>query len=196
MNNTAEKQVFTLNVGDKAPAFSLPGDGDAVLTLADYKGKKNVVVYFYPKDDTPGCTIEAKDFRDAMADFDKANTVIIGVSKDAVSKHNSFKEKYCLPFALASDAESDMCERYGQWVEKSMYGKKYMGIARATFVIDAAGLIEQVWEKVSVDSHAEEVYRYVTGGAGATVVKAVVKKTVAKKAVAKKAPAKTVSGKK
>ncbi len=157
MNNAAEKQVFTLNVGDSAPDFSLPGDGDSVLALTDYKGKKNVVIYFYPKDDTPGCTIEAKDFRDAMADFEKANTVIIGISKDAVSKHNSFKEKYCLPFALASDAESDVCERYGQWVEKSMYGKKYMGINRATFLIGKDGVIAKIWPKVKIEGHVQEV---------------------------------------
>ncbi|MBA4274810.1 MAG: thioredoxin-dependent thiol peroxidase [Alphaproteobacteria bacterium] len=157
MASPALKTTLELNEGDIAPDFSLPGDGDSTIALADYKGKKNVVIYFYPKDDTPGCTIEAKDFRDAMADFEKADTVIIGISKDAVSKHNTFKEKYCLPFALASDAASDVCERYGQWVEKSMYGKKYMGINRATFLVAKDGTIAKLWPKVKIEGHAQEV---------------------------------------
>jgi peroxiredoxin Q/BCP len=154
-----EASSATLEVGAKAPDFTLPVDGGAEIKLSSFKGKKNVVIYFYPKDDTPGCTIEAKDFRDAMPDFEKGNTVIIGISKDSITKHNSFKEKYCLPFTLASDAESDVCERYGQWVEKSMYGKKYMGINRASFLIDKQGVIAQVWPKVKIEGHAQEVLK-------------------------------------
>ncbi len=116
-----------------------------------------VVLYFYPKDSTPGCTIEACDFRDLMADFSKIDATIIGVSKDSVKRHDNFKSKYELPFALASDAESDVCERYGVWVEKSMYGRKYMGIERATFLIDAKGTVRKVWRKVKVKGHADEV---------------------------------------
>lgn len=159
METALEKQTLTLQEGDMAPEFTLPTDGDGTVSLADLKGSKKVVLYFYPKDDTPGCTVEAKDFRDAMADFEKAGTVIIGISKDAVSKHNKFKEKYCLPFTLVSDAESDVCERYGQWVEKSMYGKKYMGINRATFLIGKDGKIAKLWPKVKIEGHAQEVLK-------------------------------------
>lgn len=159
MANAAEKQLFALNVGDAAPDFTLPGDDESSITLSQFKGKQKVVLYFYPKDDTPGCTVEAKDFRDAIPAFEKANTVVIGISKDSVSKHVKFKDKYCLPFTLVSDAESDVCERYGQWVEKSMYGKKYMGINRATFLIGTDGKIAQIWPKVKIEGHAAEVLK-------------------------------------
>lgn len=159
MATAAQKQTFVLNEGDIAPDFTLPGDDESSVTLSDFKGKKKVVLYFYPKDDTPGCTVEAKDFRDTMADFEGANTVIIGISKDTISKHVRFKDKYCLPFTLVSDAESDVCERYGQWVEKSMYGKKYMGINRATFLIDTDGKIARLWPKVKIEGHAQEVLK-------------------------------------
>lgn len=142
--------------GKKAPAFSMPTDGEGSTSLKDLKGQM-VVLYFYPKDSTPGCTIEACDFRDLMADFSKIDATIIGVSKDSVKRHDNFKSKYELPFALASDAESDVCERYGVWVEKSMYGRKYMGIERATFLIDAKGTVRKVWRKVKVKGHADEV---------------------------------------
>ena len=115
------------------------------------------MIYFYPKDDTPGCTLEAKDFRDMMKDFEAANTVIIGVSKDSVKSHDKFKEKYCLPFPLGSDEDGSVCEAYGTWVEKSMYGKKYMGIQRDTFLIDRTGKLAKIWRKVSVDGHAKSV---------------------------------------
>ena len=147
---------MTLNPGDKAPEFSMPTDGGGSVSLKDLKGKK-VVLYFYPKDDTPGCTKEACGFRDALPDFSGADAEIIGVSKDSVAKHDKFKAKHELPFTLASDEDGSVCEAYGTWVEKSMYGRKYMGIDRATFLIDRDGKIAQVWRKVKVPGHVEEV---------------------------------------
>lgn len=144
------------DVGDKAPDFNMATDGGGTVSLAGLKGRK-IVLYFYPKDDTPGCTKEACAFRDAMPDFSGVDAEIIGVSKDPVAKHDKFKTKYDLPFTLASDEESDVCERYGVWVEKNMYGKKYMGIERATFLIDGDGKIRNVWRKVKVPGHADEV---------------------------------------
>lgn len=144
-----------VSVGDVAPAFSMPASEGKTVSSAALAGK-NIVLYFYPKDDTPGCTIEAKDFRDHIKDFDKANTVIIGVSKDSVGSHDKFKEKYCLPFLLGSD-EGGVCEAYGVWVEKSMYGKSYMGIERSTFLIDGKGVLRGVWRKVKVDGHVKDV---------------------------------------
>lgn len=143
-------------LGTFAPDFTMPTNGGGKVTLSALQGQ-NVVLYFYPKDDTPGCTIEAKDFRDLMDDFKKANTTIIGVSKDDVRSHDKFAEKFCLPFILASDTDGSVCDAYGTWIEKSMYGKKYMGIDRVTFLIDAKGKIAQVWNKVKVDGHASEV---------------------------------------
>jgi peroxiredoxin Q/BCP len=147
------------NIGDKAPVFSMNTDAGGKVSLKDFLGKKNVVLYFYPKDDTPGCTLEAKDFSELAAGFKKADTVIIGVSKDTVKSHDTFKSKYCLPFTLGSDGDGSVCEAYGVWVEKSMYGKKYMGIQRATFLIDKKGIIAGVWPKVSVTGHAAEVLK-------------------------------------
>lgn len=149
-------------VGSPAPDFTLATQGNGSVTLSKLKGQK-VVLYFYPKDDTPGCTIEAKDFRDLMGDFKKANTVIIGLSKDDVKSHDKFVEKFCLPFTLASDTDGAVCEAYGTWVEKSMYGKKYMGIDRVTFLIDATGKIAQIWPKVKVEGHAAEVLEAAKG---------------------------------
>lgn len=154
---TAKKAVTTLAIGKPAPDFSMPADNGKTVSLADFAGKKHVVLYFYPKDDTPGCTIEAKEFRDANAAFGKAGAVVIGVSKDSISKHCKFRDKYELSFLLASDEESDVCERYGVWVEKSMYGKKYMGIARETFLISKDGTLVQHWQKVKPEGHATEV---------------------------------------
>ena len=147
---------MTLNAGDKAPDFTLPTDGGGSVSLSDLKGRK-VVLYFYPKDDTPGCTKEACGFRDSLPDFSGIDAVVIGVSKDSVAKHDKFKAKYELPFTLASDEDGTLCEAYGTWVEKSMYGRKYMGIDRATFLIDGQGKIAQVWRKVKVPGHVEEV---------------------------------------
>ncbi len=159
MANTAtlEKQVPELQIGMSAPELDLPTDGSGFVDLDDYKGKKNVVVYFYPKDDTPGCTVEAQDFRDRNGDFAHIDTVVIGVSKDSCKSHDKFKEKYGLNFHLASDESGDTCTAWGTWVEKSMYGKKYMGIQRDTFLIDKAGKITALWRKVKVDGHVDEV---------------------------------------
>lgn len=147
---------MSVNEGDKAPAFSMPTDGGGTISLKDLKGK-NVVLYFYPKDSTPGCTKEACGFRDLMPDFSKVDAEIIGVSKDSIKRHDNFKAKYDLPFVLASDENDDVCERYGVWVEKSMYGKKFMGIERATFLIDGKGKVRKVWRKVKVPGHVEDV---------------------------------------
>ena len=147
---------MSLNAGDKAPDFTLPTDGGGSVSLSDLKGKK-IVLYFYPKDDTPGCTKEACGFRDSLPDFSGIDAVIIGASKDSVAKHDKFKAKYELPFTLVSDEDGTLCEAYGTWVEKSMYGKKYMGIDRATFLIAGDGTIAKVWRKVKVPGHVEEV---------------------------------------
>ena len=148
---------YGLQVGDTAPAFLMQTDGDGRVSLMDYLGKQNVVLYFYPKDDTPGCTQEAKDFRDMQAEFEKAGTAIIGVSKDSPKSHDKFKGKFELNFMLASDLTGKVCEDYGVWVEKNMYGKKYMGIQRATFLIDKQGKIAAIWPKVKIEGHAADV---------------------------------------
>ncbi len=143
-------------VGDTAPAISLPRDGGDQVDLSDFAGK-NVVVYFYPRDDTSGCTKEAIGFTENLATFDALNTVILGISKDSVKKHDKFAAKHDLKIALLSDEEGDVCERYGVWVEKKMYGKTHMGIERATFLIGADGKIAQIWRKVKVPGHVEAV---------------------------------------
>lgn len=145
-----------LEIGDTAPDFTLPRDGGETMTLSAQRPGK-VVLYFYPKDDTPGCTKEAIAFTDHLQAFADANTTIIGVSKDPVSKHDKFIAKHELKVALVSDEESDVCEQYGVWVEKNMYGKKYMGIERATYLIAGDGKIAQIWRKVKVPGHAEKV---------------------------------------
>lgn len=145
-----------LKAGDKAPDFSLAADNGEKVSLKDLKGKK-VVLYFYPKDMTSGCTQEACDFRDSIKKFEKKNTVVIGVSPDDTKSHNKFKDKYELPFMLLSDESKKMLEDYGVWQEKSMYGRKYMGVVRTTFIIDEKGKIEKVYEKVKVPGHIEEL---------------------------------------
>ena len=143
-------------IGSPAPDFTLPRDGGGEITLSAQKPKA-VVLYFYPKDDTSGCTREAIDFT-AMADaFAAAGAVVIGVSKDSVAKHDKFIAKHSLGVILASDEHSDLCERYGVWAEKSMYGKTYMGIERSTFLIDGTGILREAWRKVKVPGHAEAV---------------------------------------
>jgi peroxiredoxin Q/BCP len=149
---------MSVDVGDKAPAFTLSTDGGGEISLDDFRGKP-VVLYFYPKDDTSGCTAEACAFRDALPDFSKVKAEIIGISRDPVKKHDQFKKKYALNFPLASDEEGKTCEAYGTWVEKSMYGRKYMGIERSTFLIDGKGVIREVWRKVKVPGHAEAVLK-------------------------------------
>ena len=145
-----------LEPGHAAPAVSLPRDGGGTVSLTDYAGKP-VVLYFYPKDDTSGCTLEAQSFTAEVEAFASSGAVVLGVSKDSIQKHDSFRDKYDLGIALLSDEAGDVCERYGVWVEKSTYGKTYMGIERATFLIDGAGKIARVWRKVKVEGHTEEV---------------------------------------
>jgi len=149
---------MSVNVGDKAPSFTLPADGGGKVSLKDFKDK-TVLLYFYPKDDTSGCTAEACAFRDALPDLSKVKAEIIGISRDPVKSHDKFKAKYDLPFPLASDEDGKVCEAYGTWVEKSMYGRKYMGIERSTFLIDGKGVIRNVWRKVKVPGHADEVLK-------------------------------------
>lgn len=145
-----------LNIGDKAPDFDLPADGGGRAALKGYRGRF-LVVYFYPKDDTPGCTTESCAFRDNLTDFDRLNCAVIGISRDSVASHDKFKKKFGLTFPLASDEDGKICEAYGVWVEKSMYGKKYMGIERSTFLIDPGGLVKAIWPKVSVKGHVDDV---------------------------------------
>ena len=142
--------------GETAPDFTLPRDGGGALTLSQLRPGK-VVLYFYPRDDTPGCTLEAQGFTAQADAFAEAGATVVGVSRDSVAKHDKFIAKHDLNIALVSDAESDVCERYGVWVEKKMYGKTSMGIERATFLIDGAGRIARVWRKVKVDGHVDEV---------------------------------------
>ena len=145
-----------LDVGDSAPDFDLPTDGGGKASLRDLKGKK-IVLYFYPKDDTSGCTAEAIAFNGLRKEFAAAGTVLIGVSPDSPASHDKFKKKHDLQFALAADESKAMLEAYGVWVEKSMYGRKYMGVERTTFLIGADGKIAKVWRKVKVPGHADEV---------------------------------------
>jgi thioredoxin-dependent peroxiredoxin len=145
-----------VDVGQMAPDASYDLAGGARGKISDFLGKK-LVVYFYPKDDTPGCTKEAQGFTALMPDFEKAGAAVLGISKDSVKSHEKFAGKYGLSVVLGSDGDGSVCEAFGTWVEKSMYGKQYMGIERATFLIDASGKIAQVWRKVKVPGHAESV---------------------------------------
>jgi len=145
-----------LEIGHPAPDFSLSRDGGDTVTLSELRGK-NVVLYFYPKDDTPGCTKEAIAFTGQVEEFAALDTVIFGISKDTVTKHEKFIAKHDLGVALLSDEEGAMCDAYGVWVEKSMYGKTYMGIERATYLIDKEGKIAQIWRKVKVPGHSDAV---------------------------------------
>ncbi len=146
---------MTLRAGDPAPDFDLPAE-DGRVSLASLAGR-SIVLYFYPKDDTAGCTAEAKAFSEAADDFAKAGAVVVGVSRDPVKSHARFRSKYELNLRLGSDEFGEVTERYGVWVEKSMYGGKYFGVERATFLIDKAGVIRRVWRKVKVPGHAAEV---------------------------------------
>jgi len=145
-----------LTVGSKAPAFKLPRDGGGIVSLADFKGRK-LVIYAYPRADTPGCTRESIDFSKLRTEFQKADTEILGVSADPVEAQDKFKKKYKLGLALLSDETHKMLEAYGAWGKKSMYGKTFMGVIRATFLVDAQGRIARIWPKVKVDGHAAEV---------------------------------------
>ncbi|EJF88891.1 thioredoxin-dependent thiol peroxidase [Bartonella tamiae] len=147
-----------LKKGDHAPDFQLPRDGGETIQLTQYIGHL-VVLYFYPKDDTSGCTIEAHDFTQLKPEFEKLGVIVIGMSPDKVDKHNKFKTKHDLDVILVSDETKSTLESYGVWVEKSMYGRKYMGVERTTFLIDKNGKIVEVWPKVSVTGHAENVLK-------------------------------------
>ncbi|RMB08564.1 thioredoxin-dependent thiol peroxidase [Eilatimonas milleporae] len=147
---------MSLEEGQTAPDFTLPVSGGDTLALKDLKGKP-VVLYFYPKDDTPGCTTEAKDFTDRRDEFDALGATVIGVSRDTVAKHDKFTAKHDLKVILGADEDGHVTEAYGVWVEKRMYGKTYMGIQRATFLIDGNGVISRIWPKVKVKGHADEV---------------------------------------
>ncbi len=152
----ATELELKLKEGDKAPAFSAPTNGGGQLSLAELKGK-NVILYFYPKDDTPGCTKEACAFRDHFADFKKKGAIVLGVSVDPVKSHDKFVEKFKLPFPLLADEDNKTVEAYGVWGQKSFMGRKYMGIHRVTFLIGPDGKIKKIWPKVKPEEHAEEV---------------------------------------
>jgi peroxiredoxin Q/BCP len=145
-----------LKSGDAAPFFDLSCDTGAQCRLSDFAGKY-LVVYFYPKDDTPGCTKESCSFNESLGDLQKINAQVVGISRDSVESHQKFKAKYNLSFPLLSDESGEVCNAYGVWAEKSMYGKKYMGIERSTFLIDGTGKILRVWSNVKVDGHSEEI---------------------------------------
>lgn len=148
--------VIQLHEGDQAPDFELAADGGTKVSLADFKGR-NLVLYFYPRDATPGCTKQAIGFSELAGDFADANAEIVGVSADSIASHEKFKAKQGLNFTLASDEETEMLQSYGVWVEKSMYGRKFMGIERTTFLINGKGKIERIWRKVKVPGHMDEV---------------------------------------
>lgn len=148
--------IMTLTVGDKAPDFTLPSDAEKIISLKELRGK-DVLLYFYPKDNTPGCTKEACDFRDHFEQFKKKGIQIFGISKDSAKSHKKFKEKYALPFTLLVDQNADVCEAYGVINKKSLFGKTFLGIERATFLIDGKGIIRAIWRKVKVPQHVEQV---------------------------------------
>ncbi len=147
---------MALNIGDKAPDFSLQSDQDQTVSLASLRGKK-IVLYFYPKDNTPGCTREACDFRDNLSHFENSKTIILGVSKDSPAKHRQFKAKYNLTFPLLADESGDVCQAYSVINKKSLFGNTFLGIQRSTFLIDEEGIIRAIWRKVKVNGHIEEV---------------------------------------
>jgi peroxiredoxin Q/BCP len=150
-------EPVTLKVGQKAPAFTLPAFPEGKIKLSQFAGEKNVILYFYPRDSTPGCTTEACDFRDNIASLNKADTVVLGVSTDTVDSHKKFAEKFELSFPLLADEDHAICEKYGVWKEKNMYGKKSMGVERTTFLIGKDGKIAAIWPKVKVEGHVAAV---------------------------------------
>ncbi len=147
---------MTVEIGEPVPAFTLPRDGGGVVGPGDYLGRK-LVLYFYPKDDTPGCTTEALDFTARLAEFEAAGTAVVAVSKDSVKSHDRFRDKHGLGIPLLADESGAVVERFGLWGEKSMYGRTFMGVERATYLIDAAGIVRRIWPKVKVAGHVEEV---------------------------------------
>jgi thioredoxin-dependent peroxiredoxin len=152
--------MATLKEGNKAPEFNLPASDGKNVALKEFKGKKRVILYFYPRDNTPGCTTEACGFRDNIKAIEKKDAVVLGVSPDGLSSHNKFIDKFNLPFILLSDEEKKTCKDYGVWVKKMMYGKEHMGIARTTFIIGKDGKIEKIYEKVKPDGHSEEILEF------------------------------------
>jgi peroxiredoxin Q/BCP len=176
-----------LKIGDAIPAFSLMSDTAGEVKSSSLKGRR-FVLYFYPRDDTPGCTVEACQFRDNMPKFSQLGVPVYGVSADDAKSHGKFTAKFSLNFPLLADPSHATIEAFGAWVEKSMYGKKYMGIQRCTFVVDAEGKVEQVWEKVKPEGHAEEVMVYLSGAASTPVKPA--KRAAAKKTTPAKSAAK------
>lgn len=153
-----------LQQGTKAPDFTLPDKDNHPVSLSDFKGKK-VILYFYPKDNTKGCTTQACTFRDAYSEFEALGAVVIGVSKDSTRSHTNFASKYELPFLLLSDPETEVIQAYDVWKEKKMYGKTYMGIVRTTYIIDEAGMIEKVYEKVKPAENADQILEHLNGEA-------------------------------
>ena len=147
---------MNIDIGDRAPDFTLPTDNGGDISLRALRGGP-VILYFYPKDNTPGCTKEACDFRDSITAFSGAGATVVGISKDSVKRHDNFKAKFNLPFILASDADADVCESYGVWKEKKLYGRTFMGIERSTFLIDADGIVRNMWRKVRVPGHVAQV---------------------------------------
>jgi len=165
-----KKELFLLNLnnvigeimlaeGKKAPAFTLKNQEDEKISLKNFLGKK-IILYFYPKDNTPGCTTEACDFRDTIAEFNKVNAIVLGISKDSVKSHKRFHEKQNLNFDLLSDEQTTVIQKYGVWKEKKNYGRTYMGIERTTFIIDENGKIEKIYPKVKVKNHVAEIIEY------------------------------------
>lgn len=152
-----------VDVGKAAPAFSLPAFPEGTVKLSQFKGKQNVVLYFYPRDNTPGCTTEACEFRDRLEQLQKADTVVLGVSTDSIASHKKFTEKFELTFPLLSDEDHAVAEKYGAWVEKSMYGRKYLGLDRSTFLINKQGKIAAVWRSVKVKGHVQAVAEAIKG---------------------------------
>ncbi len=150
------KDADVVQEGDQAPDFTLPADDGIEHSLADYRGKR-VILYFYPKDDTSGCTTQACDLRDALPRIEEAGAVVLGVSPDPVSSHEKFRDKYDLNFPLLADEDQEVCKAYGVWKEKSMYGRKYWGVERSTFIIDEGGVITEAWRKVRPKGHADRV---------------------------------------
>jgi len=150
-----------LEVGQPAPDFSLPDENGTMVSLDDFRGKK-LVLYFYPKDSTPGCTAQAKGFTALLPEFDKAGAVVVGASKDSMKRHQNFIAKQNLGLSLLSDEDGTLCEAYTVWVMKKLYGREYMGIERATFLIDETGIIQNIWRKVKVKGHVEQVLKTIT----------------------------------
>ena len=153
-----------LKEGNKAPDFKAQASNGKEVALKELKGKR-VVLYFYPKDNTPGCTVEACEFRDSIKQVEKINAVVLGVSPDSLKSHDSFIDKFKLPFLLLSDPEKEICKAYGVWIKKSMYGREYMGVARRTFIIGEDGKIEIIYEKVTPKGHADEVLEHLKNNA-------------------------------